>query len=197
MPRLPGLRTGARELGAIPGLKIGIVWQGNPQHSLDRLRSFRLAEFAPLAQLPGVKLFSLQWGPGADQLREPGNTLQAVDLSGRLRQPAGALVEEAAVMMNLDLVISCDTAIAHLAGAIGCPVWVALPIAPDWRWLLGRDDSPWYPTMRLFRQEVWGDWPGVFSRITAALEGHSDTVQTEPAAAQQAQGRPSGGPAPP
>ena len=77
--------------------------------------------------------------------------------------------DTAAVMSNLDLVITVDTAVAHLAGALGVPVWVALPLAPDWRWLLDREDSPWYPTMRLFRQAAWGDWEGVFRRMSVEL----------------------------
>jgi ADP-heptose:LPS heptosyltransferase len=78
-------------------------------------------------------------------------------------------MDTAAVLKNLDLVITCDTAVAHLAGALGVPVWVAIPFAPDWRWLLDRSDSPWYPTMRLFRQDRRGDWQGVFRRIEVAL----------------------------
>ena len=88
------------------------------------------------------------------------------DLGSRLDD----MMDTAAVMKNLDLVIVVDSALAHLAGAVGVPVWVALPFAPDWRWLRGRDDSPWYPTMRLFRQRRWGDWDEVFERIAAELE---------------------------
>ena len=82
-------------------------------------------------------------------------------------------------MSNLDLVITVDTAVAHLAGALGVPVWVALPLVPDWRWLLEREDSPWYPSMRLFRQSAWGDWPGVFERLTEALRQHVEVTQGE------------------
>ncbi|HKM52890.1 MAG TPA: tetratricopeptide repeat protein [Isosphaeraceae bacterium] len=186
-----------RELGPIPEFKVGIVWQGNPQYSLDRLRSFRLAEFAPLARLAGVRLFSLQRGPGTEQLHEPGDRFPVVDLGGRIRATAGVFVDEAAVMMSLDLVISSDTAIAHLAGAMGRPTWVVLPFAPDWRWLLDRDDSPWYPTMRLFRQEVWGDWAGVFARIASALEDRlSGTVRSASVATEEAPRERSGGAAP-
>ena len=92
-----------------------------------------------------------------------------VDLGDDVDTVRGAFMDTAAIMMNLDLVITSDTAIAHLAGALGVPVWVALPFVPDWRWLLDRSDSPWYPTMRLFRQKTSGDWAGVFREIEAAL----------------------------
>jgi hypothetical protein len=151
--------------------RIGIAWQGNPDHRGDRHRSFRLAQFAPVARLEGVRLFSLQKGPGAEQIREVGDRFPVTDLGSRLDETTGAFMDTAAVMKNLDLVISADTAIAHLAGALGVPIWVALSSAPDWRWLLGREDSPWYPTMRLFRQASPGDWDGVFARIAAAVEG--------------------------
>jgi hypothetical protein len=137
-----------------------------------------LAQLARLATLPGVRLFSLQRGPGVEQLRalpltsDSGlRTLDSpvIDLSNDLDESTGAFMGTAAVMQNLDLVISSDTAIPHLAGALGVPVWVALPKVPDWRWLLDRDDSPWYPTMRLFRQARSGDWDDVFARIAEEL----------------------------
>jgi len=159
-----------RELGSIREFKIGIAWQGNPKYSLDPLRSFRLAEFAPLARIPGVRLFSLQTGLGAEQLHELGDQLSVVDLRGSMGATPAAFVEDAAVMMNLDLVVCSDSAVAHVAGALGRPTWLALPFAPDWRWLLGRDDSPWYPTIRIFTQESWGDWAGVFARIAGAIK---------------------------
>src|SRR5262249_22161916 len=151
-----------RELAAFSReFRIGIAWQGNPKHRRDRHRSFRLAKFAPVAWLKGVHLFSLQKGPGAEQIREVADRFPVTDLGCRLDEHTAAFMDTAAVMKNLDLVISADTAIVHLAGALGVPVWVALPSAPDWRWLLGREDSPWYPTMRLFRQASPGDWDGV------------------------------------
>ena len=153
-------------LGSYPGFKVGIVWQGNPKFRLDRLRSAPLTEFAPLARVPGVHLFSLQKGPGAEQLAPLTDRFPVTDLGSNLDD----FVDAAAVLKNLDLVISVDTAIAHLAGALGIPVWVALPFAPDWRWLMGREDSPWYPTMRLFRQDRAGDWAGVFAEIRVATE---------------------------
>ena len=108
---------------------------------------------------------SLQKGAGREQLPELADRLHLLDLADELEDFA----DTAALLSNLDLVITVDTAVAHLAGALGITVWLALPIVPDWRWLLEREDSPWYPTMRLFRQTAWGDWPGVFERLTEAL----------------------------
>jgi tetratricopeptide (TPR) repeat protein len=158
-----------RHLAPLGGFKIGITWQGNPQHVNDRQRSIPLQEFASLAQLPGLRLVSLQHGPAGEQLTDVAGKWPVTDLGGRLDEVAGAFMDRAAVMRSLDLVVTCDTSIAHLAGALGVPVWVALPQVPDWRWLLERDDSPWYPTMRLFRQEHRGEWGPVFQRITQAV----------------------------
>jgi len=144
---------------------VGIAWQGNTIYPADRQRSIPLAHFSRLAQVPGVQLISLQKGPGSDQLRGlPTLTLPPLD------ETTGAFMDTAAVMKSLDLVISSDTAVAHLAGALGVPVWVALPLVPDWRWLLEREDSPWYPTMRLFRQTRYSHWEDVFERLAAELK---------------------------
>jgi tetratricopeptide (TPR) repeat protein len=155
-------------LRALPGLKIGLNWQGQigiENQTLFRGRSFALACAAPLAQLSGVSLVSLQKGEAAEQRTQ-------VEFGGALAQLTDprdtgpdAPVETAALMKALDLVITSDTFMAHLAGALGVPVWVVLPAVADWRWLLDRSDSPWYPTMRLFRQRVAGDWPEVFGRV--------------------------------
>jgi tetratricopeptide (TPR) repeat protein len=155
-------------LAALPGMKIGLNWQGGAvaeRQAWIRGRSFALASAAPLAQVPGVSLISLQKGPAARQRSE-------VDFGGSIAQLAApdntgaeALMETAALICALDLVITSDTAVAHLAGALGVPVWVALHAVPDWRWLLDRADSPWYPSMRLFRQRVAGDWTELFERI--------------------------------
>jgi Flp pilus assembly protein TadD len=153
----------------IEGFKIGISWQGNPTYRGDRFRSIPLRWFAPLAEIPGVRLISLQKGAGTEQLAEIGNLFPVTDLAGELDEQSGPFMDTAAVMKNLDLVIASDSAVAHLAGALGVPVWVALPLAPDWRWLLDRSDSPWYPTMQLFRQGQQGDWQGVFEEIKKAL----------------------------
>jgi hypothetical protein len=153
-------------MGSADGLRIGIVWQGNPQNTRDRARSFRLAQFEPIARRAGVGLFSLQKGYGREQLGEIGGRFEVTDLSVGLND----FLDTAAAIVNLDLVIAPDTAVAHLAGALGVPVWVALPFAADWRWMSERDDSPWYPTMKLFRQTRWGDWGEVFERMAVEIE---------------------------
>jgi tetratricopeptide (TPR) repeat protein len=154
-----------QELGGIAGFKIGIAWRGSPIHKNDRARSIPLSCFEPLAGLPDIHLFSLQKGAGTEELQDARDHFPVAELGSRLED----FMDTAAVLKNLDLVITCDTAVAHLAGALGVPVWVAIPFAPDWRWLLGRSDSPWYPTMRLFRQKKLGNWEDVFEEIKAEL----------------------------
>ena len=160
------------ELAPLQGTKIGIAWQGRPTHRGDRQRSIPLIQFARLARIEGVRLVSLQKGPGTDQLRELGGQFAIADLESRLGDDAESFANIAAVMKSIELVICCDTAIAHLAGALGVPVWVALPLDPDWRWLLEREDSPWYPTMRLFRQQRVGDWETVLERMACQIQNH-------------------------
>jgi hypothetical protein len=157
-------------LAGLPGYKIGIAWQGSKTHRRDWQRSMPLNEFDPLATVPGVQLVSLQHGPASAQLQAVAGQWPITDLGGQLDEVAGPFMDRAAVIKNLDLVVACDTAIAHLAGALDVPVWVALPMVPDWRWLLGRDDSPWYPSMRLFRQERPGEWGPVFQRMAHAVQ---------------------------
>ena len=162
----PGLVEHWREeLGGIAGFKIGIAWRGNPEHRNDRARSIPLSCFEPLAGLPGVRLLACKKGRAWSSCKSWPDRFPITELGSRLDD----FMDTAAVLMNLDLVITCDTAVAHLAGALGVPVWVALPFVPDWRWLLDRSDSPWYPTMRLFRQKKPGDWAGVFEEIKAEL----------------------------
>ncbi len=156
-------------LSGIEGIKVGISWQGNPTYRFDHCRSIPLAQYGPLAELPGIRLISLQKSDGTEQLDEIRERFHVEDISRDLDEQAGPFMDTAAVMMNLDLVITSDSAIAHLAGALGVPVWVALPMMPDWRWLLDRDDSPWYPTMRLFRQKTLGEWEDVFESIASEL----------------------------
>jgi tetratricopeptide (TPR) repeat protein len=156
------------ELAAYPGFKVGINWQGNPGYGGDFHRSVPLRHYAPLARLPGVRLFSLQKNEGADQLKGFGEG-PVIELGSRLDGATGAFMDTAAVLKNLDLFITSDTSVAHLAGALGVPVWVPLSAAPGWPWMWGREDSPWYPTMRLFRQEKLGDWPPVFERMAREL----------------------------
>jgi hypothetical protein len=156
-------------LHADQGFKIGIHWQGNPVYRYDRYRSIPLGEFAPLAQVPGVVLYGLQKTDGRDQLSAVDAKFSMRDLGPELDNDSDAFMDTAAVMTSLDLVISSDTSLAHLAGGLGVRVWVALGIASEWRWLLDREDSPWYPTMRLFRQPSPGDWSGVFERMAVEL----------------------------
>ena len=137
--------------------------------SADRARSFPLAEFAPLARLPGVRLISLQKGRGSEQIADLPSGVTVETLGADFDAGPDAFIDTAAVMSRLDLVVTSDTSIAHLAGALGRPTWVVLKHVPDWRWLLGREDSPWYPTMRLFRQETLGDWKPVFARMAEEL----------------------------
>ncbi|HWY85823.1 MAG TPA: tetratricopeptide repeat protein [Gemmataceae bacterium] len=157
-----------KKLEPLGGFKVGIVWQGNPTHTSDHYRSFPLAQLATLARVEGVRLISLQKGPGTDELQRRPQAI--VDLGDRLDRD-GAFLDTAAIMMSLDLVVGVDSAVAHLAGALGIPVWLPLALIPDWRWLLERADCPWYPHHRLFRQSRPGDWSEVFERIAAALRG--------------------------
>src|SRR5437899_1944533 len=148
-------------------LKVGIVWAGLPIHRNDRNRSCPLSYFLKLAELPGVVLYSLQKQPMAAGLGEIVPGMRAHNLSDQI----GDWADTAAAICQLDLVLTIDTAVAHLAGALGWPVWVLLPhVGVDWRWMTGREDSPWYPSMRLFRQNAPGDWPGVFARVSAELQ---------------------------
>lgn len=156
------------EFLSVPGFRVGIVWQGSPDCPGDRVRSIPLKHFESLAQVPGTHLVSLQKGTGLEQLRDI--SFDVIVLDQRLDKAAGPFTDTAAVMMNLDLIVTSDTSIAHLAGALGAPVWVALQNIPAWGWLLDREDSPWYPTMRLFRQRRAGDWEDVFKRIARELE---------------------------
>ena len=172
VPYLPtqlGLKADLQERlnRARPGeLKVGIAWQGSPQQGRDFVRSCPLATLLPLAYVPGISLFSLQVGgigPRERELLE--QTAAIVDLGTRFQD----FSDTAAVLTRLDLVITVDTAVSHLAGALGRPVWTLLCHTPDWRWLLERTDCPWYPTMQLFRQPKWGDWETVVDRVKHAL----------------------------
>jgi hypothetical protein len=152
-------------LEAISGLRVGIYYQGNPEHGDDRRRSFRLAEFAPLAKIPGVSLISLQKGAGVEQLRDVG--FPVVDLGSDYAD--GDWLETAGVVHHLDLVIGPDSALGHLAGGMGRPAWLALPEPSEYRWFRNRPDSPWYPTMALYRQSTPGVWSNVFWRMADTL----------------------------
>ena len=145
--------------------KIGLAWAGDPKYKNDRNRSCPLITFSPLARIPGITFYSLQKGPAAEQASHPPEGLTLVDFCEKLEDFA----ETAALISSLDLVISADTVVAHLAGAMAQQVWTLLPFDPDWRWLLGRSDSPWYPTMRLFRQPKPGDWDTVIQSVAREL----------------------------
>ncbi len=149
-----------------PGARLhaGLAWAGRPQYWDDRKRSIPLAAFAPLAEVPGLSLVSLQWGEGAAQLASQPR-LGIRDFGDAIRD----FSEMAALVASLDVVISVDTSVTHLAGALGAPAWLLASHAPEWRWLLDRADSPWYPSVRIFRQARSGDWPGVIERVAAAL----------------------------
>jgi len=159
-----------RERLGSTGFKVGITWQGSTEFRLDRTRSLPLAVFAPLADIAGVRLISLQKGLGEEQIGEVTFRDRIETLGEHFDEEGGAFADTAAVMMSLDLVVCPNTAISHLAGALGRPVFLALPRAGDWRWLLGRDDTPWYPTMRLFRQTTSGEWSDVIARMAHAIQ---------------------------
>lgn len=151
------------------GFRVAVCWQGNPDTPVDRGRSIPLRAFAPLAAVPGVRLIALQARHGVEQLSDlpPGMTVET--LGDGYDSGPHSFVDPAAVACAVDLVVSSDTALAHLAGALGRPTWVALRRIPDFRWMLDRDDSPWYPTMRLFRQRKEGGWDEVMRRIAEAV----------------------------
>jgi hypothetical protein len=147
--------------------RVGITWQGNPVHKNDQNRSLPLKQFAPLAAIPGVSLISLQKDHGLDQLNDLPDGMCVHRLG--VGYDEGGFQDTAALIMALDLIVTVDSSVAHLAGALGRPAWIALPFIPDWRWMLDRADSPWYPTVRLFRQRKRGDWNDVFAGMAAEL----------------------------
>ncbi|WP_421656471.1 tetratricopeptide repeat protein [Leptothermofonsia sp. ETS-13] len=147
-------------------LKVGIVWSGGNLYKRNQVRSCPLIHFQPLFNIPGIVYYSLQKGIPQVDLLELSDETQVQDLSNQLNDMA----DTATAIAQLDLVITVDTSIAHLAGALGKPVWTLLSYVPDWRWLLHREDTPWYPTMRLFRQNHPGDWPGVMNKVEQALK---------------------------
>jgi tetratricopeptide (TPR) repeat protein len=151
------------------GFRIGICWQGNPDPDIDAGRSVPLEAFAPIAAVPDVRLISLQKNAGLDQLEQVESRMAIETLGEDFDSGPDSFADTLAVMESLDLVISPDTSIAHVAGALARPAWIALKRVPDWRWMLDRADSPWYPTARLFRQTQRGDWTDVFARMRATL----------------------------
>ncbi len=158
-----------RRIGAAGRLRVGISWQGNPGYGKDASRSMPLAHFVPLADLPGVRLFSLQGEHGLEQLRELPAGSGIGTLGKEIEGGPEGLLDTAAAMMALDLVISGDSAIAHVAGALGKAVWLLVSDQPLWFWQRDREDSPWYPGVRIFRWAGDDGWDGVFRRVKAAL----------------------------
>ncbi|WP_448662041.1 glycosyltransferase family 9 protein [Sphingomonas sp. CJ20] len=163
---LPDRRAVWRErLARYPGFKVACLWAGRPTHMNDANRSIALATLAPLAQ-EGVTFFSIQKGPTEGDAANPPPGMNLVNLSPDI----GDFEDTAAILAEVDLLISIDSSPVHLAGALGRPAWVMLPLLPDWRWLQGRNDTPWYPSVRLFRQTEWGRWDEVVSRVATALK---------------------------
>ena len=164
---LPDARRVSETAGLLPsgGLRVGLAWAGRPQQGDDRKRSSSLAMMAPLARAANVTFYSLQKGPPAKQASEPPPGMVLSDLDSRIRD----FTDTAAIISQLDLVITVDTSVANLAGAMGRPTWVLLSTIPDWRYRLEGDDTPWFPTMRLFRQAADGDWSAPMARAAEAL----------------------------
>lgn len=146
--------------------KIGIAWSGNPEHANDHNRSCALKYFTRLAKIKDIKLFSLQKGPGTEQINNWPENLELINLGQKFED----FTDTAAAIENMDLTISVDTSVAHLAGAMGKATWLLIPYESDWRWMLEREDSPWYPTIRLFRQKQHGNWDDVFQSATEQLK---------------------------
>ena len=167
-----------------PGPNIGLSWAGEPRQGDDRKRSITLNMLAPLKDTPGATFYSLQKGAGAAQAASPPAGMRLVDLAPRI----GDFADTAAFIAQLDLVVTVDTSVANLAGAMGAPTWVLLSSAPDWRYHLERDATPWYPTMRLFRQPADGDWAGAIARVAQALRTTSSPFRYSPSGNSSATG---------
>ena len=151
-------------LASLPRPLVGLVWAGRPTHTNDARRSLALSDLAPLAQ-EGITFLALQKGPAAEQAATPPAGMSIVSLDDEIQD----FDDTAAILTLLDVLISVDSSPVHLAGALGCPAWVMLPFVPDWRWLLGREDTPWYPSVRLFRQPERGAWDPLLQSVSAAL----------------------------
>ncbi len=171
-------------LGEPRSLRVGVVWAGSAVHKNNHNRSIAFDRFRSLLSAPGVVFVSLQQELGAAEAARLNGHANVIALGGELRDFA----DTAAVVSLLDVVVSADTAMVHLAGALGRPVWALLPFAPDFRWLLDREDSPWYPTARLFRQPRFGDWESVLARVSDELEVRGRAA-SPPASSPRAAGR--------
>jgi hypothetical protein len=157
-------------------LRVGLCWAGNPRYKADRLRSVSLATLMPLLRVPGITWISLQKGPVAEHMATLPGDIVLLDGSSRDRD----LAETAALIDTLDLVVTTDTCIAHLAGAMGKPVWILLPHLSDWRWMQQIETTPWYPTARLLRQSIPGDWAGLIERVIMQLSELRSAGQWRP-----------------
>lgn len=168
------IKTWKDQLGSAKRFRIGIVWQGSTTYRDDSQRSFRLNKFGPLAFMPNVELVSLQKGEGTEQLNQVSFPVRSF---GNALDSSGPFLDSAAIMKNVDLVIAPNTSIAHLAGALHVPTWVILSgVATDWRWIENRNDTPWYPSMQLFRQGTERDWDDVFNRVYGAVAATLSSV---------------------
>ena len=192
-PYLPSRTPPRPLLPAARQFRIGIVWAGNPANPRDRHRSCNLDDFAPLLELPGAEFVSFQTGPRAAELRNTGWR----GLIGETGDGLAPFETTADALAEVDLVITVDTAMAHLAGALGRPVWTLLSFAPDWRWLLGRIDTPWYPTMRLFRQPAPNDWTGAFREVRRVLAARLARVSRSSTRERLNRPSPTSSPSPP
>ncbi len=173
--RIAGWRT---RLPVDDRLTVAIVWAGNRDHPNDCNRSADLDQLAPLFEVAGVRWINMQMGPDAARLRSRRGGVEVLAIGGDVRDFA----DSAAIVACADLVISVDTALCHLAGALGRPTWVLLPFAPDWRWLLERDDSPWYHSIRLYRQGRPRDWAAVARKVAADLAALAGASRSRPQA---------------
>lgn len=168
-----------QKLSADKNFKIGICWQGNDNYATPLLRatvaqkSVHPKEFEPICNVPGVSVYSLQKTTGTDQLKEIPSSMRIITFDGDFDQSNGRFMDTAAVMKNLDLVITVDTSISHLSSGLGVPTWIMLPNPADWRWMLNRTDSPWYPKVtRLFKQPTPGDWESMINEVAVELKKH-------------------------
>jgi tetratricopeptide (TPR) repeat protein len=168
-----------QKLSTDKNFKIGICWQGNDNYATPMLRatvaqkSVHPKEFAPICQVPGVSVYSLQKTTGTDQLKDLPNGMRIITFDGDFDQSNGRFMDTAAVIKNLDLIITVDTSISHLASGLGTPTWIMLPNPADWRWMMDRTDSPWYPNItRLFKQPTPGDWKSMIAEVAVELKKH-------------------------
>jgi len=178
VPEAPLVANWQQRIGH-QGLKIGICWQGNPASDVEFGRSAPLRCFHPIGAIPDVRLISLQKTHGLDQLTDLPAGMTVETLGDDFDSGADAFIDTAAIMSTLDLIITSDTSVAHLAGALGCPVWVVLKHVPDWRWMLDRSDSPWYPTMTLYRQDNRDDWGSVFDQVAVDVAQFNGATASE------------------